>query len=600
MKRHLSEGWLEILSLIVGLLGTASVATIAYLVKYTGASLPRFVFLLALGLSVAPIYGALRGRSPLFFAVPPVIVVMLLYAFFNPHGLPFWRDPIFNFQFSRSLVEAGSWIPGDGTIAATTYSYYPLENMYNASASVILGLPLEMTFLWAMPIMRFLIVPAAVFSYSRRLFDSRVAVLAVVTYLGASSITFGIPVQQEFALPFMALTLMLLSIQAGQRKPDLALALLVILFSSAIVATHHLSSYVFGLWMAALVFLPFLMRRSGVLGSMRLPSVMGRYVVVLMLYIYFLTANIVRRQFDQLYNAILNVVQIKPIPGQVSTLGRTFEPYELVWLVGSIAVVLIVSLLAIRRLFPAEEHTFAVVNGIFGIVLTVSTFPLLPSSFFFLPLRVSEYSYLALAPLVGWALLSFARGFASKAKAPERPWAPWRDRPWRIVVPAILLFVIVTGGNLAPLSTRQYFEAPPQETSIDSPLFVDGNARDAAQWARGHLNVTRPIWGDELVLSVYGGFGKFNMKWGQFSVFNGSSLDQQSWRSLSVGDYVVIDRYMTVITPSFRDTVTPRANGPLSTSQVEKFAHSPYFAVVYQDSTYTVYMVVRTPSLPTF
>ncbi len=581
----------------MGCLGTFGVCSIAYLARFHGISPPRYIFLMALGLTVAPIYGAIKGRTPLFFALPSVVVIFLLYPIFNPHGLPYWRDAVFNFQFSQTILQTGKWTPGNGTISAQTYTYYPIENMYNAIASILLGVPLEITFLWAEPLMRLSILPATIFAYSRRWFSSSVAMLSVVIYGGTASILFNLPVQQEFALPFIALTLMLFTVQTKAGQLDVRITLLVVIFSSTVVAAHHLSSYVMALWLASLVFIPYIIQRPGEPLNLRTPVTLARYLAVLLVYVYFVTVHIAYRQLRQIYDAGLNIIQVRPSPGQVSTLGQSFQPYEIMWLVSSIVVVLLLSTLGIRRLLLTRENTFAAVNALFGVALTLMTFPFLSSSLYFLPLRITEYSYLMLSPVAAWFVLE---GWPSPvAVAPALSEA---GRSLRTVLGAArpffaawLILLVITGGSLAPLSTRQYFTSP-ESQSVESPLFITSNSESAADWAHTHLRSSSGLWGDDNIVSVYGGFGRFQMKWNQFSVFNGTTLDNQNLKSVSVGDYVIVNRYMTTVAPGFRDYHVPQATAPLSPSQLEKFGGNPYFASVYQDDVYTVYMMVRRPA----
>jgi hypothetical protein len=94
-----------------------------------------------------------------------------------------------------------------------------------------------------------------------------------------------------------------------------------------------------------------------------------------------------------------------------------------------------------------------------------------------------------------------------------------------------------------------------------------------------------------------------DVTYGSHSVFNGTTVDSEAWLCrvvsgatvcrLSPGDYVIINRWMTVYRPNFLNEFS--SDKPLSPAQVDKFATDPHFALVYQDTTITVYRVMFTP-----
>ncbi len=113
----------------------------------------------------------------------------------------------------------------------------------------------------------------------------------------------------------------------------------------------------------------------------------------------------------------------------------------------------------------------------------------------------------------------------------------------------------------------------------------------AAAWAEEHFPRGR-VWGDGLTLVVFAGFGEMEIEWGQYAVFNETELQPWIWTRLALEDFVVVNRYMTLLRPEFYDARQP--DGPLDPLAIEKFANDSRFALVYQDATFTVYWVVAT------
>jgi hypothetical protein len=145
---------------------------------------------------------------------------------------------------------------------------------------------------------------------------------------------------------------------------------------------------------------------------------------------------------------------------------------------------------------------------------------------------------------------------------------------------------------MVPYSTRDQLAAP-SALITESPLHIDPYSFTLATWAHTHLTSSTWVWGDYLTYSVFGGFGQFNMQFDQYSIFNGTTIPLSAWALVTVGSYVVVDKYMTTSTPQFPGPIQP--TGPLTSAQLAKFNNPEFFNLVYQDSTFTIYEVVAVP-----
>ena len=152
----------------------------------------------------------------------------------------------------------------------------------------------------------------------------------------------------------------------------------------------------------------------------------------------------------------------------------------------------------------------------------------------------------------------------------------------------VISAALVMGGNLAPVTWRAYFESFSSRTT-DSPLYLGSDSLQAVNWAQDHFTEGR-IWGDQLGVDVYSGFGDLPADFGSSRIFLGTSLNASAWSLLRIGDYVAVDSWMLILRPNFlHESTLP---GPLSPDQIEKFATDPHFAPVYQDATFSIYRVV--------
>jgi len=584
------------MALVTCLLGFIGLIFIVWRMKTGAAGTPRALFVFLLGAVCAPFYLAFVRTPKLPFLFPPVVAIFLLYPIAAPHGVVYSTDPIFNFSFTQDLLDTGFWAPGSGNAFAFTYSFYPIGNVFVGYVILNAALPPDIGYLWVEPILRLLAIPATVYSIGRRLFGPRTAAIGLLLYLGTPSILFNLPIQQGFGTIFFALALLALFIltQAVDQRAQRRASVLFVVVSAGIVMTHHLSSYVFAFWLAALGVLIVRRRARSTLPVLRLSVLFAYFVVILLVYIDAFTKPIFFGHEQTLATVLTNFIAPEGATTGTSgsNLGRTFSQLEIVWLAGSLVVLFLLSLLSVWRYRVTRHHPFAVANGLVASFLIFITLPLLFTPLNYVPLRINEYTGFVVMPFAAATLIRWARSdfWKSVRRAPR----VFLDRPWlpRLAVLATSAAVVM-GGNLAPLTMRMYFE-PFAQRSTDSPLYLDANSLRSADWATDHFGSGR-IWGDQLAVNVFAGFGDMPVEFGSARLFDGTTLDALAWANLKaidlrVGDYVAVDRWMTILRPNFFHEGL-RAT-PVTPAEVDKFATDPHFALVYQDATFSVYRVM--------
>ena len=603
-----------LLALALSLAGFLLIAAQLYSLRFQGAGptfagFPsRLVFVFALTLVVAPLILAVFRRPPLLVVLPPIALVFLLYPLFSPYGIPSGQDGIYNFQFALSLLGSGHWVPGSGvTLQAVAYSYYPASGVFNAELAMFTGVPLYQTFLWGEPLLRLLVLPPLVYGLARRYFGPRVGLVSVLILLATPSILFNYPVESEFAIPFFALALLLLSylLAEGLDRPGVVLGLAVV-FAAFVVVSHHFSSYVLVAWLGVLLVLWAFFRPYASPHRSRAAVVAGAYLVAFLVF----TAGVSRPNFIQNYQSLQYVVHEFLNPASLSTstatsIGSSFPEYMLVWSYLAYAGLLLVSLLVLRRWLRARQHPFMTANLTVSVLLVLVAVPLLVTAFAFLAQRVMEYGAIFMAPAVAWWVTQRVATPTSApvpgpAPAPKQApgWPPPRSASrhrlaWTVGTVALVL-LLFTGASLVPFSTRDQF-APTSAITTESPLHVDRNTYTLALWAHTHLTSSSAVWGDMLTLCVFGGFGRFEMAYDQYLLFNGTTIPLSVWSLVSVGSYVVVDKYMTTSTPQFPGPSNVQPTAPLTAGQLAKFNDPAYFELVYQDSTFTIYQVAAVP-----
>jgi hypothetical protein len=593
-----------LIALGLSLVGFLGVAFLLYALKFLGVGATvhgvpsRDLFVVSLMLAATPLLLAIFHRPIWWFALPPIVLVFLLYPFFSPFGIPYSRDAVFDFQVASLVLQSGHWAPNAGeTLQAVAYSYYPASAVFNAELASFTGLPLSSTFQWGEPVLRLLMIPPAVYVLGNRYFGPRVAAVSLLLYLGVPSILFNLPVQTEFAVPFFALALMLLGYLTAKESAEFpGLLWALVLVASFVVVSHHLSSYVLLAWLAGLAVL-FLLFRSLPRGHSRNAWwAIGAYFAFFVVYTFGVSLSDFLSNYTALTVVANSFVHPSTLANSATTVGASFPLYQQAWTYLAYLLLIVISLLALRSLLRTSARATVGPNLIVGIVAVLVTLPLLATAFNFLALRFMEYGGLVMVgPFAWWTLRRLSPAIRgrdrSSASDPPGPRASSLRRFAASATTIALVVLVFTGGSLVPYSTRDQF-ATASALTTDSPLHIDDNSYQLAIWAHGHLTSSSTVWGDNLAYSVFGGFGRFSMVYDQYQLYNGTSIPSAVWAQVSVGSYVVIDKYMTETIPSFPGPSNDQPTTPLTPGQLAKFNDPAFFDAVYQDSTFTVYEVI--------
>jgi hypothetical protein len=592
--------FLDLASLAFCLMGFIGLTSVCYQLKTGVPGVSRILYVFFLAMTCAPFYVALVKRPKLPFLIPPIIAILLMYPISTPFGVVYSADPIFNFAFTRNVLEQQFWAPGSGSGFSRTYSFFPLGNVFVAYVILTTSLPGAAAFPWIQAGVRLLAGPAIVYSVGRRLFGIRAAVLSVFFYLGTPSILFNAPVQQGMGILFVGLSLLSLVIltQVPKGRAQRSAQILFALVSGAIVMTHHLSSYVFAAWLGVLALLMVHPRFRPVGASTRMTTLFFYFIGVLNLYIIVFTYPIFLSHESTLETVIAKFLNPEDFPatagGGTGGLGRTFSSLEIVWLAGSVLGMVLLSIIGVIRYRRARQQPFAVSNGLVTAVMVVITLPLIATALNYIPLRITEFSTLFAAPFAATTLIRWSRTdrFPLSRVVPRIPGGGrWVPRTVALVVCAVFFM----GGALAPLiNMRAYFEAPELRTT-ESPMNLGADMMRSAEWVRVNVGPAR-LWGDQLTVNAFAGFADMRVDFGSTSLFlNPLSpvvcLGRPAHGTdVVVGDYIATDRYMLILRANFLHE--PLLVGPLTPADLAKFDADPQLGIVYQDGTVTLYRAV--------
>lgn len=596
------RAFLDITSLAFSLMGFIGLYAVVQGLKAGSFEIPRLLYLGFLVMAGAPFLVALVQPPKLPFLLPPVVAGFLAYPIGAPYGIVYSIDPIFNFAFTQNVLETGFWSPGAGTAFDTTYSFYPIGNVFVAYTILTTAAPPAVAFMWIQPIFRLLAVPATVYAIGQRLFGVRVAALALFFYLSTASVLFNSPIQQGVGTVFVGLSLLALVVltqspgQAQKRRAQI----LFMLVSAGIVMSHHLSSYIFAAWLSALGVLMLHPRFRPMGSGARLTASVIYFVALLNLYIVAFTWPIFfghEQTFETVVTGLFAPQEFRTDrPSLGSGLGRTFSLLEIGLLGGSILGLLLFALIGVVQYRRARQEPFAVANGLVTAVMVLTTLPLLLTGLSYVPLRIGEYANFFIAPFAAATLLRWGRTDPFRLVHISR--GTFRSERWLPKAFVVLICaVLFAGGSLAPGGNmRIYFETPSGRTS-ESPIYHSSDVIRSWNWAVGHFfgseTRTPRVWGDQLATEAFGGFAGMEIDFGSTRLFQGDTMHPTARNRLVVGDYIAVSRHVLVSRPNFFNE--PPLPNPLTPEEIGKFDTDPALALVYRDEVFAIYRVMLEP-----
>jgi hypothetical protein len=602
-----------LLSLLVSLFGFLVVAYVLYEFKFDAAGvtvdgLPtRVVFVGGILLAVAPFLVTVFHRVPITFLIPPVLLVVFLYPLFSPFGLPYDRDSVYVVQFAQQVLTSGAWVPAHGVQQqGIVYSYYPGVAVFLAEVASLTSLPLFTTFPWSIDAFRLLVIPPAIYALAARLFGSKVAPLAVLLYLVEPSIEMNVPTQQDFAVTFFVLAITTIGFLAVSGPwATGALRVAVVTATTLVIVSHHVSTYLLLGLLGALALLPRILWREDPYPSARTLPTFLRSVAFAVLWAALVSFPVLVLQWTILGQNLSALVG--PSAASTAIPGASFPLYQTVWVFVGVAIVGAIAILTLLEARRRADRSFVTMALLSVLLLAIVSIPFLSTGFSFLALREFEFTGVILAPVSAWWIITrlVGRRDPSSPEAPPPPpprrGARARDRPppnplARGAVALAVVAVLVTGGSLVPLSTRDQF-SPLQDDLIDSPMFITPASYAAVQWAESNLSRAHSMWGDMLTYTVFGGFGGFHVAWDSYELFNGTGFAHDAVFRLAVGSYVVVDPQMLMYfaPPMFPGTAQYQPTAALTESELAKFQNPSYFSPVFSNSAFTIYVTTAIP-----
>ena len=573
------------------------------------------------GALVVTLLPGLLSRTRLAMGWSVALFVFLqcfAYPLSAPNGIVYYTDPIFNLQSALSVAQRHTWAAGVGTGPSSPYSFYPGQSLFQVAFSFASGLPLTTTLLFSTELVRFLVIPLALYQILIRFLGEKPRMITVAIYFAVPSYIFNLPVQQEFAFIFLVLAFhsALLAPWAKTRYALSLPALVTTMFFLATVAvSHYFTAYVLSGFLLLLGLASFRRERgrrerkaSPAVKRTRGPTsraLLGfRYAAPAYAFIFLMWSIYVSSSIDLGWvrfgqSAFLSAIGPGASLGGVSGSsggvrpGYTYSTIEFGLILGALVIIVLSSLLGAsvliassRRRPQGKRPAARVLLTLFGIgiVLGLVTAPLILTAGLYIPLRVLEFAGLGILP---FCALSVAYLMARR---------PILTKP----AVAVALAIVVVGGCLVQVPNPRLDLLPQDVQYCEMPPHLTSDVVAAAEWARAHINNTPDlqVFGDELMSDSFGGYGGFTLQPATdpaYWLFDNTTTANVTLASLArnadlrPGDIVLVDKYMTtsICFEGHRST-------PMSPSSLQKFDGSTIFQEIFNNTAVKIYRYAGT------
>ncbi len=572
-----------------------------------GAPLPSiWIYWGALALTLIPGLVS-RNRMATGYSVGLFVFVQCFsYALSSPYGFVYYTDPISNLQSARILASNHFWQTGVGTGPAFAYSFYPGQSFFQVALSFVSGLPLTVTYLYGTDLVRFIVVPLAIYKILRRFIGEKPSLAAVAIFFAVPSYIFNLPVEQEYAYIFLVLGLQA-ALLAPWAKTRYALSLptfvAALIFLGSVAISHYFTAYVSAGFLLILAFGSLRLRtdRRASSGDQHLRNPASRallafrYGAPAFAYIFVLWSLYVSNSIDlgwakyggQAFSDALSPGSSLGGTGGGSyhgvRSGYTYSSLEIAVIGGALVLVLASAVIGISLLIGAARRRPAGARPAVRVLLTLSlvgfilffiTAPLVLSNGLYVPLRVLEFAGLGIFPFSGF-LLAYLH-------------SRWRMAATPVIV--VCVAIIVVGGGLVQVSNPRFDYLPSNVQYCEMPPHLTPDVLAAVDWADVHLNKTGfSIFGDELMHDSFQDYGGFQLSANTpaiYSLFASANVTQELLGSarVRIGDIVLTDSFMTrsICFEGYRTT-------PFAPASVLKFGASQQFQELFNNTDVQIY-----------
>jgi hypothetical protein len=533
--------------------------------QHQGIDFPVLAYWFSFGFVAAPLVVDLvfkGGRSDLrlFYLVTFSVMLNLQYLAVNSSPFIGDSDGIFSYSLSNQIL-SDHWKPGMGYIydRAFTYSYYPVMSFLSIVTSFTTGLPLIAVYKYLFMVGG-IVVPILVLRFLQNFTDNDSAYLATLIVVATpGAILF--PHNQTIGLVFLVLTMFLItSVKTTSSRQFVLLGFLSV---TALILTHHFTTYVFMAILVALVIGSYVLKwRIKVEPS----KIFALFCVVLFAaWLVYVTFSVGQSHASQVVTVLL--------PSQTSTsigtpLPLAFESstVEVALLYGGFGLTMasaFVGFLFFMRERKQHPYDFVMLAVLFG--------PLLIFSIFF---RFASVSHnLDLSHRV-WAFAYIAVGFFS-----SYTFAKLRNISKKLfmniaVVLAILCILIVgpLGGALGP-----HFQGQEQSR------YISYDGLEATVWLNSHSIGSESIISDQVEGMTYWLFSGYGGRVTTYKpeLFNGSSVYPTLGHLSSDEKFLVANGY--------DNELAKRMDWPQNPDLYQSFDRCPFLAGVYSNGEFVIY-----------
>ncbi len=488
-----------------------------------------------------------------------VALILFSYPLLASYNHIYNRDVLYNYQVASLYLENQHLVYDGATGQAEQYIKYPGVPLIHALTSLLTGIDLEMIYLFLLPLIRLLLMPAIIYLILSQFFSKNLSILGVFLYFSSFSIKTHIHNETLAVIFLFLIVYFYLNEKIKFRKT------LIIICAILILLIHHFTFYILLLGIILLIILNTY--------KYKLALILYPLIVLGGLFIVFIIPSL-NNSFLFYINLIIESITNMISNGLVHDItlllsksnGINFNILEILFVLSAVGILFFLIGYSTKKAFEIRLNKIKRIIVI-SLIITLITLPLLLTREYFIPLRIFELTLIGLIPIM---IYSFESIYNKNSK-----------------LVLSLLIILFIGGNLLIVGAQQ--RAFYNNTTIThnpangiTELFVYPEVLN--QRADGY------VLSDLLISDIYGGYFGLNIYYYPLDftkeVFVGQEIEDKSINQLKGYNYsyIVLHKYMLIdINDLFGQTLNQQA--------YSKFNLQNHIDRIYTTEMITIYWI---------
>jgi len=404
-----------------------------------------------------------------------VALILFSYPLLASYNHIYNRDVLYNYQVASLYLDNQYLVTDGATGQAEQYIKYPGVPLIHALTSLLTGIDLEIIYLFLLPLIRLLLMPAIIYLILSQFFSKNLSILGIFLYFSSFSIKTQIHNETLAVIFLFLIVYFYLNEKIKFRKS------LIIICAILILLIHHFTFYILLLGIIILIILntykykwALILYPQVVLGGLFIVFIIPALNNSFLFYINLIIESITNMISNGLVHDITLLLS--------KSNGINYNILEILFVLSAVGILFFLIGYSTKKAFAIKLNKIKEII-IISLIITLITLPLCLTKEYFIPIRIFELTLIGLIPIM---IYSFESIYNQKRK-----------------LVLSLLIVLFIGGNLLIVGAQQ--RAFYNDTTVTS--VYANEIEQMYNFPEVFINTENiKILSDLLIFDIYGGY----------------------------------------------------------------------------------------------